>query len=170
MNLQELIAHLIKDQGLSEEEALEAASALIKARRGGNIQRVAPRSAEERKFSPSAQDYDRTVDYGEETAAEAQERWYQQEMNDPDGLFAGGATMGGVFGEGAVSMANFDPMARSRAMNNMAQVQQLRATQETLRLLQEMSAQQQRRELPPEPQPQRLTGFGRFLASKKKDR
>lgn len=174
MKLQELIAHLINEQGLSEEDALELASATIKARRGGNIQRTGTsRTAEERKFSPSAQDYDNPVDYGDETAAEAKERWLRQEMNDPDGLFAGGASMGGVFGEGVISTSDFDPMARSRTMGNLAQLQQLQASQEMIKLLQEMRSlqQQHQRELPPqEPPPNRLGGFGRFLASKKRDR
>ena len=180
MKLDELISHLINTQGLSEEEALEVASATLKARRGGGggggsggggaaLQRRAPeRSAEMRKFSASAQDYEPMVDYGEESAAEAEERWLQQEMNDPDGLFAGGATSGGVFGDGTIALSNCDPAARSRVMQNQNQVLQMRATAETLRLLNEIN--NSRRELPPaEDAPPKLgSAFGRFLGSKKR--
>lgn len=167
MTLAEMIAQLLRE-GATEQEALEVATATLKARRGGtaSMQRMG-RTAEDRKFSASAQDYDNGVDYGDETAEQAKDRWLRQEMNDPNGLFMGGATMGGVFGDGAIPMADYDPMAVHRAVQMKASVQQLSATQEMLKLLGEM--RQQQRELPPreDPPPPRLAGFSRFLGKKR---
>jgi hypothetical protein len=73
-------------------------------------------------FPTSAQDSIRTnraripVDYGDETAGQAEERWRRQEMEDPDGVYSmGGMSAGGIFGGGMVSTDDYDPGARQRA-------------------------------------------------------
>lgn len=93
-------------------------------------------------FPTSAQDSLRTqraripVDYGDETVEEARERWTQQEIEDPDGVLGmGGATAGGIFGDGAIATDRYDPAARGRAAPIVGAKTQL-ATLEVLRELQ----------------------------------
>jgi len=51
-----------------------------------------------------------------ETAAEAQERWIEEETELDDGVLGlGGQTAGGIFGDGAIATDKYDPMAMSRA-------------------------------------------------------
>lgn len=52
----------------------------------------------------------------EETAEEAQERWYESEAELPDGVHGlGGSTAGGIFGDGAIATSIYDPGAMGRA-------------------------------------------------------
>jgi hypothetical protein len=44
-------------------------------------------------------------------------------MNDPDGVFGGGGTGGGIFGGDPIALDNYDPGARRRT----AEVEHLRA-------------------------------------------
>ncbi len=53
--------------------------------------------------------------YGPETPQQAEERWREQEQRDPDGVYGiGGASAGGIFGDGTVAMGDYDPAARGR--------------------------------------------------------
>jgi len=51
-----------------------------------------------------------------ETAAEAQERWYNEEAELPDGVHGlGGQSAGGIFGSGPISTSIYDPEAMARS-------------------------------------------------------
>ena len=57
----------------------------------------------------------------EETAAEAQERWYEEEQELADGVHGwGGQSAGGIFGDGAIATEEYDPMAEQRAEKRTA--------------------------------------------------
>jgi len=89
------------------------------------------------------------VDYGDETPAEAEARWRQQEMEDPDGVLSlGGMSAGGIFGGGAVSTDTYDPEARQRAAPAVAaqvQIKQLEVLERMERRLAE--AEEENRQL-----------------------
>lgn len=56
-----------------------------------------------------------------ETAAEAQERWYEEETELPDGVHGlGGQEAGGIFGSGPIATSIYDPAAMGRADGRMA--------------------------------------------------
>lgn len=164
MTLEELIRDLVENQGLSEAEAIQIATATIKARRGsGGGQALSKTST---SGIPS-----RRSQSGEESAEEAEARWREQEMQDPQGIYSGGATAGGVFGDGVIAMSDYDPTAIGRTMQVQAQVASLRAQQETLRLLQQMQQQLpgHRPQQLQEPEPERRPVFNRFLGRKRRD-
>jgi len=162
VNLAELIALLIQEEGMTPQDAATAATAAMRAQgklargqQGGlNLQ------------SPQAPD-GRSVDYGDETPEEAKERWYRQEANDPQGLFAGGATAGGVFGDGPISTDLNDPGAQARTISMQAQMSQLQTQSEMVKLLAEMrrslNAPTEQKQLPPQQK-----GFRRLLGRKKR--
>jgi hypothetical protein len=57
----------------------------------------------------------------EETPAEAQDRWYQEEQELADGVHGwGGQSAGGIFGDGAIATEEYDPMAEQRAERRTA--------------------------------------------------
>jgi hypothetical protein len=64
----------------------------------------------------------------EETADEAQERWYAEEEELADGIHGwGGQSAGGIFGDGAIATEVYDPAAEQRAearTNTHVQAQQ----------------------------------------------
>jgi hypothetical protein len=60
-------------------------------------------------------------DDGDETPAEAQERWYREEQELPDGVHGwGGQSAGGIFGDGAIATEEYDPMAEQRTERRAA--------------------------------------------------
>jgi len=68
--------------------------------------------------------------YGYETPAQAEARWRDQEIGDTEGVYGpGGATAGGIFGDGTISMPDYDPGAHSRGGAREAQVLNLRMAQ-----------------------------------------
>lgn len=168
MELVDLINMLMNEHGLTEEEAVKIAAAKVKAARGSNLQRV-----NQNNFPVSAQQYANGVDYGEETPQQAKERWMQQEMEDPNGIYGGGATAGGVFGDGVVSLDHHDPAAFQRQLNMHAQLTNLQTQREMLNVMNDMRAKLQGeapRELPRPPQRELhdARGIRRLLGSKKR--
>lgn len=158
MDLAELIRKLIEEDGLTPDEATAVAAASVKAsRRTASMART--RSND---FPVSAQQYNNGVDYGEETPQEAKERWIQQEMADPNGIYGGGATAGGVFGDGILATDSYDPGAVSRTLNMQAQVATVRSQAEMLRLMNDIRSElQSGRALPPQQPPRRELDEGR---------
>lgn len=157
MNLAQLIAHLMAEGGLSPEDAARAAQAMMKV-----PEQIVQRKQEEERFI-SVQRDGRGVDYGEETPEQAKARWYQQELEDPNGLFMGGATAGGVFGNSTIATDLVDPGAMARTLDMQVKMHQATVQQETLRVLQEMQQElrggrEKARELPPARGPRRLLG------------
>ena len=159
MGLDELITQLIEEHGLTVDEATQIAAARLKAERrspASNLSRTNPNN-----FPVSAQQYANGVNYGNETPAEARERWIRQEMNDPNGIYGGGATSGGVFGDGAIATDHWDPVAVQRNLNMQAQLTGVQTQAEMLQLMREMREELQgRRELPPR-QPKNELNDGR---------
>jgi len=121
VTLKEFVAAL-EEEGVVGEEAEEAVEQFLSLRkRGGGAEpsALAKRPAHEIDFphSPMEQRGIRSVDYGDETPEEAEERWIEQEMEDPDGVFAGGATGGGIFGDAPIATRTYDPGARRRTVD-----------------------------------------------------
>jgi hypothetical protein len=57
----------------------------------------------------------------EESPADAQERWYQEEQELADGVHGwGGQSAGGIFGDGVIATEEYDPMAEQRAERRTA--------------------------------------------------
>lgn len=112
----------LADEGVVGEEAEEAVEKFMAMRKAGKRSKggaLAKRASTEIEF-PSSPQEDRgvqRVDYGDETPQEAEERWIRQEMEDPDGVFAGGSTAGGIFGDAPIATRSFDPAARRRTMD-----------------------------------------------------
>lgn len=157
-DLSSLILTLIEEDGLTEEEARDVAVATIKARRGQVGLSRNPHQQD------SVQNHPNRVNYGNETPAQAQERWLAQEMADPNGVFGGGASAGGVFGDGPVILDNFDPLAVKREMEMRSQLAGMTTQREMVELLREM-----RQELRGEKQlPKAENAFGRRLGKKKR--
>lgn len=157
MDLAELINMLIEEEGLTEREAASVAAASLKAKRSSaSMARTRPND-----FPVSAQQYNNGVDYGEETPQEAKERWMRQEMEDPNGIYGGGATAGGVFGDGVVISDQYDPTAVSRTMSMQAQLLGARTQVEMLRLMAEMRTELQSGRVLPQKQPRRELDDGR---------
>lgn len=99
--------------------------------------------------------------YGIESPAEARERWIAQEQRDPEGVYGlGGATAGGIFGGGAIPMADYDPAAHNRtgaAASQQVQIEQLKLMQEMRAELQHERAERKRLE---SQQHRQITGGG----------
>ena len=167
MELEELITELISE-GLSPMEAAKVAAATIRAeKKAGSI---AKREVDLTFPASPQNDGRRAVDYGNETPQQARERWEEQERNDPQGVFSGGMSGGGVFGQGAVATDTYDPEAMGRTLGIQERVQNQRVQAETLKTLQQM--QERMGELPPPQQQQRrrfapAESFGRLLGKKK---
>jgi hypothetical protein len=138
--LTELLAELADEEGLDPDE-LEALLEVVKRRKaasGGGERPAAPLARAPREEPPvefpagpnAARAIERrgrqSLDlsgsnrrglamYGEETSVQAYERWMDQEQADPEGVYGpGGGTAGGIFGDGAVAMPDYDPGARRR--------------------------------------------------------
>lgn len=170
ITLKQLLEELERD-GVVGEAAEAAVERFVRMRAGrasaGAIER---RDSREAVAFPSSPQTDpgairRAVDYGDETPEEARERWLHQEMNDPDGIFGGGATAGGIFGGDAIASEGYDPQARVRR----AQLEAAQATAQAQTLqvviLERMAAQLgvsvedvKQRLLGPDPGPLRLKG------------
>lgn len=58
----------------------------------------------------------------DETPEEAEERWYAEEAELPDGVHGlGGSTAGGIFGDGAIATNIYDPGAMARGDSRVGQ-------------------------------------------------
>lgn len=112
------------------------------------------------------------VDYGDETPEQAKQRWLQQERNDPQGLFTGGSSCGGVFGQGAIATSDYDPEAVDRTEERMARQVNLNTQHEMLKTLGQMNQHlsEQRRALPTQEEEPRgfLPSFSRRLARRRR--
>jgi len=163
-DLAALIVQLMDEEALTEEDARTVAVATLKARRARG-QSLASQGSQQ----PSVQTHNNRVDYGEETPAEAKERWIRQEMEDPMGLFGGGSTAGGVFGSGPIATDSFDPAAVKREVDVRAQLEGLQTQKEMVELMREMRAElRQGRQREPERLPPAQSVFSRRLGRKKR--
>lgn len=163
-DLANLMLQLMEEEALSEEDARAVAVATLKARRarGASLTREPPQQL-------SVQDHPNRVKYGDETPAEAKERWMQQEMADPMGLFSGGASAGGVFGNGPIATDNFDPEAMRRTVDIRAQLEGMKTQREMVELLGEMRAELRRGHQEESAKlPSGRSSFGRRLGRKKR--
>jgi len=153
-SLAQLVQHFIQ-RGYDPLVAAEMAAAIQSAQGGRNPSPPTPplaRQAPVVNFPPSPQGGN--VDYGDETPEQAKQRWYEQERQDPQGLFTGGASGGGVFGHGPIATSDYDPDAYNRTEERMARAIGVQTQQETLRVLGRMSARMD--QLPPsEEEPRR---------------
>lgn len=136
LTLKQLLEEL-ENEGVIGDDADAAVERFLKLRKQGQApsknQALARTGKKEIDFpySPSLPTAGHPpVDYGEESKEEALERWIGQECSDPDGLFAGGASAGGIFGDGAIATSTFDPGARQRT----AQMRNLRGQHEQTQL------------------------------------
>lgn len=148
-DLDDLIDSFV-EKGHSEEDAAEMAHAVIRRRKNG---KTLAKKENEHSF--------------EETPDEARRRWIEEERNDPQGFYSGGATAGGVFGESVVAFSDFDPGAVSRSAEFMVQRQTLEVQ---TRLLDQLE-RAERRELNAAKAPPLLDegrGAGRRLSRRKR--
>jgi len=131
LTLKQLIEELEAEGvvGKEAEVAVEKFLAQRRAGRGGTggTSALAKRRPEEIDFPVSAVDQRISRDYGDESPEEAKQRWIDQEMNDPDGIFGGGAEAGGIFGSGPIATERYDPGARMRG----AQMRQAERSEQT---------------------------------------
>lgn len=154
MDLEKLVQALI-DEGLSETEAIQTVARNLKRN-----------TSREKSSGIQARD----VKSEEETPQQAKERWIREEFSDPNGLFHGGATSGGVFGDGPIVLEDYDPGAYQRNLNIQNQLTQIQVQQKMLQQLEEM---QKQAALPPKPTrqlPEENTqrGIRRLLGRKKR--
>jgi hypothetical protein len=170
MDLEKLLVLLINEQGLTEEEALEVAAARVRAHRSA-IQKS--NSGAQGAPLASVQDDGRGVNYGDETPAQAKERWLAQERNDPQGVYSpGGSSGGGIFGGGTIPMEDYDPDAVNRSVGAISQIKQLQIQQQ---MLMELKAMREQRQLEPPKEPPRRQlddrrgSEGRQLGKKRRD-
>lgn len=141
------------EEGYSPREAAKMAAATLKAE-----SKLAKRE-QDLSFPSSPQSDRRRVDYGNETPAEARARWEEQERNDPQGIYSGGAESGGIFGSGAIATDTYDPAAMNRTMGMVERQQNMRVQVEMLQTLRQIQEQNNRQQLPERPK-RRLFGFG----------
>lgn len=136
----ELIAELIAE-GHSARDAAKIATSVAKNSSSGGSH-LAKSSVDENSLTRSPiLDRRNSVDYGNETPEQARQRWFEQERNDPQGIYSGGSTSGGVFGSGAIATADYDPDAVNRTMGAFERVQTLQVQSETLHVLQQLAQQ-----------------------------
>ena len=146
MNLEDLLVQLMEEDGLTEDEAMKLAAARIRAHRKTAITKRSTESAS----VVSVQDDGRGVDYGDETPAQARQRWEQQELADPQGVYSpGGSSKGGIFGAETIAMDDYDPDATNRTVAAVAAVQGLQVQKQILRELEDARADRQRQLAPP---------------------
>ncbi len=161
-DIAEMIAELIAE-GHSPREAAKIASSVAKTSPGGTS--LARRQADEESLTRSPiLDRRNSVDYGNETPAQALERWLEQERNDPQGVYAGGATSGGIFGGDTVTLQDYDPAAFQRTMGAFERAQALQVQAETLKVLKQL------KETKEEPAPRRLLSSFTNRLGRKRDR
>lgn len=128
MDLDQIIEMLIAEEGLTEQEALKVAAAQVRAQRNA----IQKRSTDGDPIV-SVQNDGRGMNYGDETPAEAEARWKEQERNDPQGLYSpGGSSGGGIFGAGTISVDDYDPDAVNRSVDSISKIQQFRLQQQQL--------------------------------------
>jgi hypothetical protein len=148
--LDELIDEFI-DEGYSPREAAKMAAATLRAE-----SKLAKRE-QDLSFPASPQSDGRRVDYGDETPAEARARWEEQERNDPQGIYSGGAESGGIFGAGPIATDTYDPAAMNRTMSVVERQQNMRVQSEMLNTLKQIQ-EQNNQQLPERPR-RRMFGF-----------
>ena len=151
----------LMESGLSADEAARTAAEALKGKQ--QITKREPMSLDQRG------DGRVPVDYGSETPEQAYARWEEQERADPQGVFSGGLSAGGVFGGSPVATDSYDPEAVRRTvdLHNAVNAQQVQL--KTLEVLQGMQAQLQGRQEAPqlEEPPQRKSSFTRRLGRKR---
>lgn len=161
----ELIRELATEMGLDEDEA-EALLAAVQAKRKKRETALAKRDSEEIAFPVGPTGGSRAIArgrdmYGDETPAEAKERWMDQEMDDPEGAYGpGGMTSGGIFGEGSVAMPDYDPTARARTENRLGGRVQLRILEVLERFDRRLEAAEKASGALPAPQARQLPKRG----------
>jgi len=159
--LEEMIAALI-EEGLDPVEAARIAVRSTVKNRTKAVEKSQGHTIER-------SDGRRPVDYGSETPEQARVRWEEQERNDPQGIYAGGVSAGGVFGGEVVTTETYDPGAVRRTIELQAAVQGMAVQREMLRMMhgmhRELEESRRVRELPPA-EPTR-SSFKRILGKKR---
>jgi hypothetical protein len=182
--LTELLAEIASEEGLDENDVaalLDAVRRRKEAADGGEQRALARRRDEDEPPEfPVGPNHARAIErrapgrlaighahergvqmYGRETAAQAYERWMEQEQADPEGVYgAGGGTAGGIFGDGPVHMPDYDPAARRRTEAAQGGAAMARLGVVLERLLDRVEALESgspKRALPAQP-PRRLRG------------
>ena len=150
--LDDLIDEFI-EEGYSPREAAKMAASTLRAE--GKL----AKREQDLSFPSSPQSDRRRVDYGDETPAEARARWEEQERNDPQGIYSGGAESGGIFGQGPIATDSYDPAAMNRTMSVMERRQNMQVQSEMLNTLKQIQQQNEERQLPAQ---QRRRLFGAF--------
>lgn len=134
--LAELLAEIADEEDLDEEDLESLLEVVKRSRRkaNGGGRALARRSEEPPAEFPVGPNHARAITrrggqsldtsrsndrgmamYGSETPGQAHARWLDQERHDAEGVYGpGGGTAGGIFGEGPVHMADYDPSAQRR--------------------------------------------------------
>jgi hypothetical protein len=114
------LAQLIQalhEEGATDAEAERVVAQYLDLRKRSDA--LATRTREQIDFptSPQLAPGQQPRDYGDETPEEAEQRWMWQETVDPEGLFSGGQTAGGIFGDGPIPTDRYDPAAVRRTVD-----------------------------------------------------
>ena len=143
--LDDLIQELSDEADLSTEEAEALRDAMAERKRRGQLAKV-EQPKQEIDFPSSPQSGQRGIAmYGNETPAQAYERWMEQEMHDPEGAYGpGGMTGGGIFGDGSVSMPDYDPNAHRRTEGRVSQMANIKMVQVLERMERRLEASERR--------------------------
>ena len=113
--LKELISDKVRSKLGREEEPEPARLARVDTGDASGARRKAIERHHAQEF-PGSPVVRYQKDPYNETAAEARERWLEEETELDDGVHGlGGQTAGGIFGDGAIATDTYDPMAMSRA-------------------------------------------------------
>jgi hypothetical protein len=134
------LLQVLQEEGATDEEAEDVIEHFVRRRQEAlgepenPLARVAGHMIQP-THTPTLGPSQRPVDYGDETAAEARERWEAQERADPQGVFAGGQSAGGIFGSGPIATDTYDPAAMKRTVDVQASAQQARVQHRTLEVL-----------------------------------
>jgi hypothetical protein len=157
---EDLIRELAAAEGLTGEEA----DTLQKILRQRREKREAADRTLARREEPGYIDFpsspvsrsSRAIErYGDETPAEALERWMDDEQADPEGVYGpGGATAGGIFGDGPIAMPDYDPVAHRRTEARAGGVAQVKLVQVLERLMRRLDEAEGRKALPGAAPPQ----------------
>jgi hypothetical protein len=134
------LLEVLQEEGATDEEAEDVIEHFVRRRQealgepANPLARVGGQMIEP-THTPTLGPSQRPVDYGNETAAEARERWEAQERADPQGVFSGGSSAGGIFGDGAIATDTYDPAALKRTVDVRAAAQSSQVQHRTLEVL-----------------------------------